>query len=150
MWFVWWVSQLWLTLHLWFPGCPRLQHTDKLFVLPWFSAIFVDFSLALNRRKDDKAKIKTEDIELEGSDAPDNSIYETINPVGLETGLKTLSPASICSEASSKVALPMNSCVGADGITKIYICTTMWHESPIEMMCMLKSVFRYPHHPPSP
>jgi hypothetical protein len=28
----------------------------------------------------------------------------------------------------------------ADGITKIYACATLWHESPLEMMCMLKSV----------
>ncbi len=37
-----------------------------------------------------------------------------------------------CSDAAS----------AADGITKIYACATMWHESPIEMTCMLKSLFR--------
>lgn len=30
----------------------------------------------------------------------------------------------------------------ADAVTKIYACATMWHESALEMTCMLKSLFR--------
>jgi chitin synthase len=30
----------------------------------------------------------------------------------------------------------------ADHIRRVYACATMWHETPNEMMTMLKSVFR--------
>lgn len=30
----------------------------------------------------------------------------------------------------------------ADAICKIYVCATMWHESELEMSCMLKSIMR--------
>jgi len=29
-----------------------------------------------------------------------------------------------------------------DHVTRIYACTTMWHETKVEMMEMLKSIFR--------
>lgn len=60
IWLAWLASQLWITVHLWTPKHERLARSEKLFILSYYSAIFVDQSLAFNRRRDDKAKIKAE------------------------------------------------------------------------------------------
>ena len=62
--------------------------------------------------------------------------------MGLQS--QKLAPPSVCSETSSKISSATKEAMAAaDSITKIYACATMWHESPMEMMCMLKSIFRY-------
>uniref|UniRef100_A0A914Y9X1 chitin synthase n=1 Tax=Panagrolaimus superbus TaxID=310955 RepID=A0A914Y9X1_9BILA len=141
IWLAWLGSQLWITIHLWTPKHERLARSEKLFILSYYSAIFVDQSLAFNRRRDDKAKIKAEfqDLELESEDS--SQTYETI---GHGPGQIPKPPPSVCSASSSKMesGLIRDTASAADAITKIYTCATMWHESPLEMTCMLKSIFR--------
>ncbi|CEF71032.1 Chitin synthase family-containing protein [Strongyloides ratti] len=137
IWLCWLGSQIWVTIHLWNPKHERLAKTEKLFINSHLSAAFFDQTLALNRRSDDKAKIRTEDLELDGED--NNQTYETITGFG-----PPKPPPSVYSTSSSKLesGLIRETASAADAITKIYACATMWHESPLEMTCMLKSIFR--------
>lgn len=59
-WILWLLSQTWITLHIWTPKCERLATTEKLFVNPMYSGLLIDQSMALNRRRDDQADVKTE------------------------------------------------------------------------------------------
>lgn len=123
IWLLWLLSQTWITLHIWTPKCERLATTEKLFVTPMYQGLLIDQSMAMNRRRDDEADVKTEDLtELEkGVD----EYYETI---------------SIHTDASGST--PGKSVKSSDYITRIYACCTMWHETKEEMMEMLKSILR--------
>lgn len=59
-WLLWLLSQTWITLHIWTPKCERLATTEKLFVNPMYNGLLIDQSMALNRRRDDQADVKTE------------------------------------------------------------------------------------------
>lgn len=59
-WLLWLLSQTWITLHVWNPKCERLATTEKLFVSPMYTSLLIDQSMALNRRRDDQADVKTE------------------------------------------------------------------------------------------
>ncbi|KAI6189337.1 Chitin synthase [Aphelenchoides fujianensis] len=93
----------------------RLVVEPRLFVHTWSNSFFVDQSLAFNRRRDDKVKILSEDLDLDGE----------------ENSETRLEPGLIRGHAST-----------ADEVTKIYACATLWHETGLEMTCMLKSIFR--------
>jgi chitin synthase len=122
-WLLWLFSQAWISLHIWTPKCERLATTEKLFVTPMYNSLLIDQSLALNRRRDDQADVKTEDlaeIEKEKGD----EYYETI---------------SVHTDGS---AMPRSNIKSSDHITRIYACATMWHETKDEMIEFLKSIIR--------
>lgn len=56
VWLLWLLSQAWVTIHIWSPRCHRLASTEQLFVRPMYDFFFIDQSLALNRRKNEKSK----------------------------------------------------------------------------------------------
>ncbi|XP_030374774.1 chitin synthase chs-2 isoform X1 [Scaptodrosophila lebanonensis] len=123
-WLLWLLSQTWIALHIWMPKCERLATTEKLFVRPMYSALLIDQSMALNRRRDDQADVKTEDlseIEKEKGD----EYYETI---------------SVHTDRSTAPHKP--SIKSSDNITRIFSCATMWHETKDEMIEFLKSIMR--------
>nr|AFM38193.1 chitin synthase [Anasa tristis] len=122
IWLLWLLSQTWITLHIWTPKCERLATTEKLFVLPMYDSLLIDQSLGLNRRREDEKDVKTEELAEREKD-PDE-YYETI---------------SVHTDASSTTPKTVKK---SDGITRIYACATMWHETRDEMMEMLKSILR--------
>nr|AUS84047.1 chitin synthase-1 [Tetranychus cinnabarinus] len=124
IWVIMYISQFWITFHMFNPKCERLATTEKLFVNPMYCGLLIDASMMLNRRRDDKEVIKAGDIDKSVSD-PDNvqdpSLhYETISE----------HPDDKKSTVQS-----------TDFMTKILVCATMWHETSEEMIQMLKSVF---------
>lgn len=118
------LSQLWITFHVFTPKCERLATTEKLFVIPMYDGVIIDQSMIINRRRDDKELIKSEDIKRENDGFMSSDLsqhYETISE----------HPEDKKSTVQS-----------TDYITKILACATMWHETSEEMIQMLKSVFR--------
>ena len=61
---VWWLSQIWITRHIFNPKCGRLASTENLFATPFYNSLFIDQSLTMNRRKDETHELKTEDTSL--------------------------------------------------------------------------------------
>ncbi|TMW48229.1 hypothetical protein DOY81_006700 [Sarcophaga bullata] len=123
-WILWLLSQTWISLHIWTPKCERLATTEKLFVKPMYCSLLIDQSMAMNRRRDDQADVKTEDlseIEKEKGD----EYYETI---------------SVHTDGSAIQSKP--TIKSSDHITRIYSCATMWHETKDEMIEFLKSIMR--------
>ncbi|GAB1605132.1 chitin synthase chs-2-like, partial [Argonauta hians] len=59
---LWWVSQLWVTRYIWTPKAPRLAFTEKLFILPLYCPGFIEQSLLLNRRRNDKERIPNRNL----------------------------------------------------------------------------------------
>nr|AAG09712.1 chitin synthase 1 [Lucilia cuprina] len=123
-WILWLLSQTWIGLHIWTPKCERLATTEKLFVKPMYCSLLIDQSMAMNRRRDDQADVKTEDlseIEKEKGD----EYYETI---------------SVHTDGSAIQSKP--TIKSSDHITRIYSCATMWHVTKDEMIEFLKSIMR--------
>eukprot|EP00106_Octopus_bimaculoides_P003471 XP_014770913.1 PREDICTED: uncharacterized protein LOC106869619 [Octopus bimaculoides] len=59
---LWWVSQLWVTRYIWTPKATRLAFTEKLFMLPLYCAGFIEQSLLLNRRRNDKERMPNRNL----------------------------------------------------------------------------------------
>lgn len=121
VWLLWLLSQTWVTIHIWTPKCERLARTEKLFVCPMYEGLLIDQSLGMNRRRDDEADVKTEDLDEIQKEKADE-YYETI---------------SNHTDSSSQKNIK-----SSDSITRIYACATMWHENKEEMMEFLKSILR--------
>ncbi|KRZ54036.1 ER degradation-enhancing alpha-mannosidase-like protein 1 [Trichinella nativa] len=126
MWIFWFVSYLWIVAHLFAEQTLRLNKTDSLFVMPMYLGCFIDQSLCFNRRRQPHVRIRTKDL---------------VDDVNADT-CSVVSDDSEWSIANSATSLSTMGNVRTDRITKIYICATMWHETPKEMTQMLQSIFR--------
>ncbi|KAF4529725.1 hypothetical protein B566_EDAN015354 [Ephemera danica] len=129
IWLAWLGSQVWISSHIWWPKCERLASTEKLFVSPMYCGLMVDQSLALNRRIDDQADIRTEDL---------------VQPQTEKEKLAEMymDDQSLPSDDSGPNRAAGRGNASSDGISRIFACATMWHETKDEMMEMLKSIFR--------
>lgn len=119
VWLLWLLSQAWICLHIWKPNVDRLMSTEILFSMPGYESLFVDQSLALNRRHDNRRRSSKEELDegFEERFELDFHFLEDMEP------------------GSERV-------LDSDHIRRVYACATMWHETPAEMKTMLKSVFR--------
>jgi chitin synthase len=119
VWLFWLLSQGWISQHIWKPNVNRLMSTEILFSMPGYESLFVDQSLALNRRHDKGRGTSIEDIE-DG--------YEERFELDF-LSLEEMEPGSEIVKDS-------------DHTRRVFACATMWHETPAEMKTMLRSVFR--------
>jgi len=119
VWLFWLLSQAWISLHIWKPNVDRLMSTEILFCMPGYESLFVDQSLALNRRHDKGKKVSTEEIDA-GYEEKFELDYEYLEDFELGS----------------------DNVIETDHIKRVYACATMWHETPTEMKTMLKSIFR--------
>ncbi|CAF1352654.1 unnamed protein product [Adineta steineri] len=109
---LWYLSQLWITSHIWFPENKRLATTETLFVLPQYDSSLIEQSLLMNRRRNEPEHQK-------------NKLEEHFEDLDIIDGMAAF---------SEDEKLENN--------TKIYLCGTLWHETISEMILMLKSIMR--------
>ncbi|KAG8224960.1 hypothetical protein J437_LFUL005668 [Ladona fulva] len=112
LWAPWFISQIWITRHIWTPKFHRVAPTEELFVNSSYSAALVDPSIIASRRKADEAHEEVKDS---------NSHCNYYGDVNLNTD-------SLENKSS-------------DCTTQIYVCATLWHEREDEMKNLLKSIF---------
>nr|KAG5714884.1 hypothetical protein BaRGS_000372 [Batillaria attramentaria] len=115
---LWWLSFIWVTSHIWFPSVERLVQTERLFVQPLYCGIFLEQSLILSRRRDDR------DREAKTEKKTALQFFQAEHDQEQEAGFK-----------------PRGS-LRTDLTPMIYVCATLWHETEKEMNQVLKSVFR--------
>jgi chitin synthase len=60
--FVYWLSQLWITSHIWFPKIERLAKNERIFTVPLFESTLIDQSMMLNRRRFDDLSPDSADL----------------------------------------------------------------------------------------
>lgn len=136
---VWYLSYLWVVIHVFTQKSQRLAKTDAIFVKPHYDALLLDQSILLNRRRYwlrliflYKSSRQTSSIRSMPAELLYEEHYpEHANPDDSYSDL-SVAPLSTLEARSSKV----------DTVTKIYICATMWHENSHEMLQMLMSIFR--------
>ena len=139
-WLIWFFSQIWITIHTWFPKSQRLARTEEMFGTPFYNSLLIEQSILLNRRSDN-GKIDFWKANLVGTDQPDSTSAESSTGYRTKMSIRERQRELIRSGSTSKADLRyVNNDV--DEITRIKGCATMWHESEEEMTEMLKSLFR--------
>ncbi|CAH1788341.1 unnamed protein product [Owenia fusiformis] len=122
---LWWLSQLWITSHIWMPVSERLAKVERLFVLPQYCGTLLEQSLVMNRRR------REDDLE---NVATGKSLRDKI-PADVTLDDNGSIAGSVLSEAE-KVRIN-------EGVnSRIYVCACMWHETANEMVQVLKSIMR--------
>ncbi|XP_054158314.1 chitin synthase chs-2-like [Oppia nitens] len=163
MWILSLASQMWIAIHIWFSTSERLASTEKLFIIPMYSSICIDQSLAMNRRR-----LNVMDDPLPVPADKDGQPLETAEEALMtNTAINASAPTfdsiqqqrqmdhmyESVTEPMAGLSAAANGAGGGGGggglvVSKpdetvtIYVCTTMWHESKDEMIQTLKAVIR--------
>lgn len=69
-----WLSQLWITSHIWFSKLERLAKNERVFSVPHFESFLIDQSLTMNRRKLDKLTTDT-DVNESSTESPTKTSF---------------------------------------------------------------------------
>ncbi|XP_068142349.1 LOW QUALITY PROTEIN: chitin synthase chs-2 [Drosophila tropicalis] len=117
IWPLWWLSQIWICLHIWLPKNDRNAKTEKLFVCPWYCGLLVDQCAIMNRRivdwSDEYLTIKSD------LTTPRDPVMALASDINASRDIQE-----------------------EDKIPQLIVCATMWHETEEEMMEFLKSIIR--------
>ncbi|XP_014677029.1 PREDICTED: uncharacterized protein LOC106816900 [Priapulus caudatus] len=126
IWCVWLLSQMYTTSHVFFPTIERLAKRNKMFIKPFNEIVNMDTAAPLNRLPDKKV---TDDRRTQELDKDLGRLNLTCSEVTMESDIGEIktSPADQAT---------------VNGVTHIYFCATMWHETSNEMVQLLKSIFR--------
>ena len=109
---LWWLSEIWIAIHAWFPENKRLASTEVLFVLPQYDSALIEQSLLLNRRRNEREYSKCK-------------LEEHFEDLDIVDGISALDNDK-----------------QFDSVPKLYLCGTLWHETRSEMIQILKSIMR--------
>ncbi|CAC5419944.1 CHS1 [Mytilus coruscus] len=112
---LWLISAYWIAKYIWFSKQERLAKIDRLFINPLYCSVLLEQHLLMNRRRHNK-RIRRE---FEG----DKESYRLSNDDSKH--------AAGTDRSKMRKIPPM-----------IYACATMWHENRLEMVQILKSLYR--------
>ncbi|KAL3836174.1 hypothetical protein ACJMK2_021616 [Sinanodonta woodiana] len=121
----WWGSIYWMGRHIWFPMQERLSKVERLFTSPFYCSVFFEENLVLNRRRHNRRVFR----EFRGDDNAKKKVYYRMSEYDIN---ELAEDAGDTYEQKAQDRIP----------PMIYACATMWHENRIEMVQLLKSLFR--------
>ena len=127
-WILWFLSQCWLTVHIWIPKSQRLASTAQMFATPLYNSLVLEQSLMLNRRCDSGKDSRRFDFKKKHFE---DGSTKAVKPPTKKRKISAFSEVNHMFEDAE-----------LDTTTRIYGCATMWHENTQEMTEMFKSIFR--------
>jgi chitin synthase len=74
---LYWLSQLWINSHIWFPKLEKLAKNERIFCIQGYESFYIDLSMMLNRRRHDEIAPKTDLNESLLDNTKRNFIYPT-------------------------------------------------------------------------
>ncbi|XP_048727151.2 uncharacterized protein LOC125645600 isoform X7 [Ostrea edulis] len=114
---LWLLSLYWVGRHIWFPRQERLAKVERLFLNPMYCGVLLEQHLVMNRRRHNR-RVVTHKSE-------DDQILFKLTKDDQKMGV---------SEKTNEMAKEIP--------PMIYACATMWHENRLEIVQILKSLFR--------
>ena len=132
LWILWFISSLWMTRHIWMPKSRRLASTEQMFCKPYYSGLFLEQDITLNRRCDSGKKLFRMDLDTQRS----------IESEEAQKQMMAQEKKNSRKISSRQYHEDLEFLTGDDEMTRIKGCATMWHESTEEIIEMLKSIFR--------
>nr|AHX26704.1 chitin synthase [Owenia fusiformis] len=149
---LWWISQLIIAGHIWFPQAGRLEATERLFVLPVYCGTLIEQWMMFNRRRDDKEVIwSSTSGEIKYIDVDDRmsqSSMTALTGTSRTSTSRTITNHTTTNNRSTTTGFSKGKSEDdteqqeEEAVPVIYACATMWHETREEMMKLLKSIFR--------
>ncbi|XP_061190013.1 chitin synthase chs-1-like [Saccostrea echinata] len=126
---LWLLSLYWVGQHIWTPQQERLAKVERLFVNPLYCGVLLEQNLILNRKRSHLQIIKRK--KDAGSPEKENNMMENRSQ---NENIVYMLQKQIKEDEDEKFPLQTPPFV--------YACATMWHENRLEMVQLLKSIFR--------
>ncbi len=71
-----WLSQLWITSHIWFPKLERMAKNERIFCVPYYESSLIDQNMMLNRHRLDDL-VQDTDLDDSGETVVKDVTYPT-------------------------------------------------------------------------